>query len=168
MEFFEVLLIIYVIAVILSGLAHDLANAIMCGILGIIVLIINICLSASGEGFELAFQSGVTNNDFTANLFAHCLFLYIFFVIRYIPCVKVNEEKYTYLIFGTLIEETETVWVGLGTMFGVPLLLTVGAYFLGDLLLNLGFIYINYVFTILGILHCVIGVVRAIIANYLD
>ena len=168
MDFLVTALIIYIVVVILSGFVHDLPNAIMCGILAIIVLVININLSTSGQGVELFFQSNATDDELDTAILTHCVILYIFFVIRYIPCVKVGKEKHTYLIFGTLIEETETIWVGVGTMLGVPLLLTVGAFFLAAFLHGLGFIYINYVFIILAILHCVVGVTKAIISNYVD
>ena len=86
-------------------------------------------------------------------------------VVRYLPCLSIETEKHTYLILGTLVEESDSRVVGCLVGFGVPILLSVGYYFLADWMVNNGHNQIGYVAISIFLGFGIIGLIRSFFSD---
>ena len=162
--FSETLKIVFWIGVFFVGMAvlvgffNDRVNAIFC-------IIIAVALFFFVPKINQIFASFSLNEDGTLDIskLAICwaIFLGATLLIRDLPCLSISSEKNTYLIFGTLIEETENHILGLGVTVGVPALFGFGYYFLADLMINNGFAGVGYVTVGVFLLFSLVGFGRS-------
>ena len=154
---------LFIIICIISGFFKDLVNSIFCSLIGIAGIVFCIIFSSDGSFVEM--WKDIPNENTWAWIFT--IIIYVLFVVRYLPCVSTQTEKNTYLIFGTLIEDTESHILGLGTVFGIPLLFAVPYYFLSKLIFpSIGIALPAYAVFVILLIHSVIGFIRAIREEY--
>ena len=152
-----ILFLIFIIALI-TALINDRVNCVLCVIIGAISMffIHKLCildfLIAKGETIEKARSKFVL---LWTTIFGAIMLL------RFFPCLNVHTEKHTYLIMGTLIEESESHAVGIGTFFFIPAILTTSFYFVSNWLVGMGWYYIGYIAMGIFLLFSVTGLIRS-------
>ncbi len=154
---------LFILLCIIACFFKDLFNSIFCSLLSIAGIVLSIILSSKNyfatEIIEL-YNGGEWAWICSAAL-------YILMALRYLPCVSTQTEKNTYLIFGTLIENTESHILGIGVLLGSPLLFTIPYFFLVFFLIEFMGIYSSiYAIFIILLLHSIIGLIRAIRNSY--
>ena len=154
---------LFIIICIISGFFKDLVNSIFCSLIGIAGIILSIIVSSK----NYYYNEIINLYDGGEWLWICSIALYVLMAVRYLPCVSTQTEKNTYLIFGTLIEDTESHILGLGVVFGMPLVFAIPYFFLCAFLIEFIGIY-SSIYAVFGILliHSIIGFIRAIREEY--
>lgn len=144
----------FVVFAIIVGFFFDRANAIFCIIIAIALYFIVPNLN------QMCYTSisSLTEREGFAVMWT--VLFFIMMVVRYLPCLHFD-EKHTYLIFGTLVEDADTPVVGWSVTIGVPLVLSVGFYFLVDWMVNNGMMYIGYIAITIFLVWSIVGLVRS-------
>ena len=160
----------YPVLIILAGLAfitlivalfNDQVNGVLCVVIGVgaMFFIHKFCDPIALMG-EADTEITVEEVNFVF-VFLWTLVFFVLMLLRFLPCMSMQTEKNTYLILGTLVEETDSRIVGAGVGLGVPILCSVGYFFLSDWLVNNGWYYIGYIAVGFFLLISVIGLIRS-------
>lgn len=138
---------------------NDRINCILCTILGITSLFVVHKFCSIDYFLNKGYNIEKSNHSFVllwTTLFAFAMLL------RYFPCLNVRTEKHTYLILGTLIEETKNHVVEMGTFFLVPTISTISFYFISKWLVSISWYYIGYIAVGIFLLFSIVGFIKSI------
>ncbi len=140
------ILLFFVLILIIIGFFNEKVNSFFCIVLGVMATIIltNICISSDSVDVK-SFEIG--------------LIVGIWFAIRCLPCLSIEREKNTYLILGTLVEESDSRLVGFGTLAGVSAVFGLIAYFISNWALNNNVTFIGIV---IGVILCIYSLISFI------
>ncbi len=144
------ILIFFIACAIFAGFFNDKINAVFCILIGVVVCILlnKLCYSNSSIDTKSLVIAIVTA---------------VWFIIRYLPCVSINQENSTYLISGTLVNVTDTYIVG----FLIPIIMAIlsglGSYFLANWALTQGYEFIGIAIGVFLIIYSTIGFIKSLI-----
>lgn len=146
---------------IIVALFNDRINAIMCIILDITILIFLFSMFSKRKFYV---DPATQDPEWASSVaLIETILFYVLLVLRYLPCLRLSIEKNTYLILGTLVETTDSKIVGASVTFGIPLLYSIGFYFLSDLLLNNGIFISDIIGVGFSLVLSIIGLIRSFI-----
>ena len=153
-----IVVVIAAIVAIIVGFFRDTWNALFCALIGLVWLLLCIILAIGG------FQAGMAHqeNGGVPWCLMCAVLLHVMMTVRYLPCLSVETERSTYLILGTLLEETESHLVGLGTVVFVPFLYSVPFYIASLFLVDTGFWGQDFIACGIVLIHSVVGFIRSI------